>query len=282
MSKIAILYVCTGKYDVFWEGFFESAERNFFPELEKEYFVFSDSERMNRLQDAKVHVYYQTKSGWPYDTLLRYNWFCTIQDVLSEYDYCFFCNANTRFLKKVTETLVPLPTQGKPLVLAIHTRSYDDHLGVSFQPERNPESEACIPEGTLCRAYAGGFWGGTGEAVVQMCCTLRDRVARDLKKGIIAIWHDQSHLIKYATEVPHIQIGKAIVSVEENADPEETAIVFLNKDTFGGNDKLRDVGWKERLKHVPRKTYTVMLKIAKCVRLDGLLRSIVKGRKGKA
>lgn len=254
--KIAILYICTGNYDVFWDGFYESAEKNFYPNFEKEYFIFSDSKKMYALASEKIHVFWQNNAGWPYNTLMRYQWFCSVQDALSSFDYAFFCNANMRFLKPTTEKEIPLPTEDAPLTLAVHTQNYEDELGINFQPERNPKSRAYIPEGTPVRAYAGGFWGGTAKAVMEMCRTLRDRINDDLSRDIIAIWHDQSHLQKYASEKAHSIIAKNVISSEEYSNDESYAI-FLNKAHFGGNDKLRGVPAKKRffnkVKHFPRR-----------------------------
>ena len=53
MKKLGVLYVCTGKYDVFWDGFFESCEK-YLTGIEKKYFVFTDSERI-----LKIRAYFQ-------------------------------------------------------------------------------------------------------------------------------------------------------------------------------------------------------------------------------
>ena len=70
--KIALLYICTGNYDIFWDGFYESAEKHFYPAAQKEYFVFSDSEKMQKLNGETIHVFWQNSAGWPYNTLMRY------------------------------------------------------------------------------------------------------------------------------------------------------------------------------------------------------------------
>ena len=38
--KIGIFYICTGKYSIFWKGFFDSCEQFFLPQVEKKYYVF--------------------------------------------------------------------------------------------------------------------------------------------------------------------------------------------------------------------------------------------------
>ena len=43
MKRIAIFYICTGKYDIFWNDFFASSENHFCRGHQKHYFVFTDS-----------------------------------------------------------------------------------------------------------------------------------------------------------------------------------------------------------------------------------------------
>lgn len=279
--RIALLYICTGKYDIFWDRFHQTCEENFYNTCEKHYFVLTDSKRIFAIQDERVHPYYQAKAGWPYDTLLRYNWFCSLQDVLAGFDLCYFFNANSEIIASIDESILPFPTEKKPLVLNIHSHMYNDFTGEQFFPERNPLSAACIPKGTACRAYSGGFWGGFSEAVMQMCRVLRDRIAEDMRKEIIAVWHDQSHLQKYALETAHCIVPKDMISSEEYADPEKCRIMFADKTRYGGQDKLRELSAKERLKNFPVKIYRKMLVIAQKLHVKEPLQKIVKFFKRK-
>ena len=246
--KIAIFYVCTGSYDIFWPTFFDSCEKYFYIDAEKEYFVFTDSKKILTLQNEKIHPYYQAKSGWPYDTLLRYNWFCTVQDHMCKFDYCYFANANCKFVKPFNEDNVPLPNNDKPYVFCIHQGFFEDYEGKTFHPERNPLSTAYIPEGHYCRAYSGGFWGACSSEFQIMCCELRDRIALDLRNGIIAFWHDQSHLTKYANEVNHIIVDKYLISSEALKDDDKCLLYFQDKEKFGGQEKLRGTSLLKRFK----------------------------------
>lgn len=279
--KIAIMYVCTGKYEMFWDNFYSSCEKHFYSNIDKEYFVFTDSKRVIESKNSNVHTYYQAKSGWPYDTLLRYNWFCTVQDKLSIFDYCYYVNANAEFIKDVTPNNIPFPTSDAPLVLSIHPRFYDDEYGITFNPERNPKSEACVQEGTKCRSHCGAFWGATREAFIEMSCILRDRTAKDLNCNFIAIWHDQSHLIKYATEIPHINISNGLVSYEEYANYETCVLIFPSKSKYGGNDNLREVSATTKFKHLPKKIYAKLLVCAKKIHIDKFFSKVVNSIKRK-
>src|SRR6478672_8403971 len=98
--KVGILYICTGKYDVFWNGFYESAEKFLMPDTEKHYFVFTDSEQIQ--SSERIHKIYQERLGWPKDTLMRFHLFLNIEDQLNEMDYLFFFNANYTFTKTIS------------------------------------------------------------------------------------------------------------------------------------------------------------------------------------
>lgn len=245
--KIAILYICTGKYGIFWKDFYKSCEKNFYPEYQKHYFIFSDDQ--NIILQGKTHenvdVFFQRVAGWPYDTLMRFNSFCCIQDLLKSYDYCYFWNANTLIIKEINEKIIPLPNKEKEIVLWRHTTCFDDEFGEKFQPERNPMSTAYIAEGEKCHPYGGGFFGGTSCGFIKMSIELRNRIKIDLENEIIAIWHDQSHIEKYGTEHACVEVPRNVIASEEYADMKKVYAIFLNKERVGGVGKLRDASWSQ-------------------------------------
>lgn len=248
--KIAILYICTGKYGIFWNNFYKTSEQYFYPEVDKTYFVFTDDlELMSRLRSlGNVHCYFQRFMGWPYDTLMRFNIFSTIQDLLINYDYCYYWNANAVFVKPIDESVIPFPNTGNEIVLWRHTLGYDHDRPEQFNAEKNPESEAYVQPGTVCHSYGGGFFGGTSKGFVKMSNILRDRVARDLEKGIIATQHDQSHVVKYGTEIKCVEVPKNVIVSEEYAEGRDPYVVFTNKQHYGGMHILRDMPLSYRLK----------------------------------
>ena len=76
MKKIAIFYICTGKYNVLWKEFFLSSEEFFLPEFHKEYFVFTDAKSLEYEEENKnIHRIKQEKLPWPYPTLYRFKMF---------------------------------------------------------------------------------------------------------------------------------------------------------------------------------------------------------------
>ncbi len=263
---------------MFWEPFYHDCEANFYTDHEKEYFIFTDSEKLNRIGNDRIHPFFQRKSGWPYDTLLRFHWFSAIQDKLKCFDFCYYFNANTAIEKDINENLIPFPTNENPLIFWCHTRHEYDYTGEGFNPERNPKSNAYVPEGTPCRCYGGGFFGGTGEAFVKMCIELRDAIQQDLNEGIIAIWHDQSHIIKYAIDKPHLEVPMGLVSEEEYIkDRKKCVMYFIAKSNYGGNDALRETGGVvKKIKNGPRSLYKKLLKKTEGNKFNSFLRKTVK------
>ena len=73
MTKIGMLYICTGKYTVFWPEFYRSFEEKFLPGCEKEYFVFTDAPAIEYEDAPRVHRIYQEAYPWPYSTLKRFS-----------------------------------------------------------------------------------------------------------------------------------------------------------------------------------------------------------------
>lgn len=278
--KIAILYICTGNYSVFWKDFYQSCEKYFYPKEQKHYFVFSDKQEIisqgNSIEN--VDVFFQRVAGWPYDTLMRFNSFCMIQDLLVSYDYCYFWNANTVILREINEAVIPFPYKDKELVLWRHTTCYDDEVGVKFQPERNPLSTAYIAEGEKCHPYGGGFFGGTSYGFIRMSIELRNRIKTDLEHGIIAVWHDQSHIERYGIERCCIEVPKNIIASEEYADKSSIYAIFTNKDKVGGIGKLRNLPFRQI---IGEKIIKELVKIAHKTGMIKIYKLVIKKFKGR-
>ncbi|MEQ8739914.1 MAG: hypothetical protein RID59_15395, partial [Hoeflea sp.] len=88
--KIAILYICTGSYRVFFDGFHASSEEHFLPGHDKTYFVFTDAP-LDREYPGVVTVH-QDNLGWPGNTLDRFTVFTRVRDQLADFDHVFFFN----------------------------------------------------------------------------------------------------------------------------------------------------------------------------------------------
>ena len=117
--SVAILYVCTGKYSVFWEEFYKSCNQFFLPKTGKRFFVFSDSLQLKNTS-PDVELIYQKKLGWPYDTLMRFHLFSSIKEKLVKYDYVFFFNANILFQRPIDESIMKKGDAPVELIVVNH------------------------------------------------------------------------------------------------------------------------------------------------------------------
>lgn len=189
--KIGMLYICTGAYDVFFPTFYSSREKLFMPDSEKYYFVFTDSEKDYFSHDNITKIY-QKNLGWPDNTLKRFHMFDSITDTLKNYDYLFFFNANIQFMMPIHEDILP----SKGLIVVKHPGYYLADPK-EFTYERNPKSLACINDGEGEIYVFGAANGGKSEDYIKMYQELKRRVDEDEKNGIIAIYHDESHLNRY-------------------------------------------------------------------------------------
>jgi hypothetical protein len=198
MCKVGILYICTGKYIAFWEGFFKSYEKNFLPNCEKEYFVFTDAQRLSVGEDCpNVHRIMQEDLGWPGNTLFRFQIFRRIEEQLRKFDYLFFMNANCVCISSVTEEEF-LPAIGQFLV--VQHPGYYNRKSMQFPYDRQKNSSAYIPYGKGKCYVCGGVNGGTASEFLKAIDILSERIQADYQKGAIARWHDESQLNRYVYE----------------------------------------------------------------------------------
>lgn len=142
------MYICTGKYDVFWKDFYLSAEKYLLnePGYEKHYFVFTDAHDLFASKaNPRIHIFYQENLGWPDNTLMRFHIFLTQESELSSMDYLYFANANLE-VKQFISAHEFLPQGEEKLVMCQHLGLFNKK-NTKFTYERNPDSSAYIPPG---------------------------------------------------------------------------------------------------------------------------------------
>jgi hypothetical protein len=248
MSRIAILYIALGRYDNFWEDFYLSCERYFLSDLHKEYFVFTDSEKIQA--NARIHRVPVKDNGWPRNTLDRFFFFDKISDELSGFDYCFFFNANTLFLKKVTPVEV-LPGGEHEYLVNLSWHLNDGMKPSEFPYERNPHSTACIPMGEGTCYFQGGLIGGRSREFLEMKDSMIRKIMQDNDSGIVASCHDESHLNRYLVDRHPLCLPTCYGRPQEWDAPADPAIVFRTKENVLGSYYIFKLK-KKPLKYVYR------------------------------
>lgn len=254
--RVGILYICTGKYTAFWEDFYRSFEKNFLKKSDVEYFVFTDADRLyDEENNTRIHHIRQENLGWPGNTLFRFRMFVSIREQLRDFDYLFFLNANTMCVQEITEEEF-LPGQQELLVVQ-HPGYYRSNVW-RMPYERRKESGARIPRGQGRDYVYGAVNGGTAEAFLKMAQELAQEIQQDYEKGVIAKWHDESHLNHYVWVYGNYKLLTPAYAYPENYKlPFEKKIMTQDKGKKialdqGKLQELRDKSIRGRLRKLFR------------------------------
>lgn len=236
---IGVLYICTGKYDRFWKDFFISAEKFLLPSYKKTYFVFTDAEEIYAEDNPAVYKIYQEFLGWPFDTLMRFEIFSHAIPELKKCDYLFFFNANTIFVDYAGDEILP-GTANEGLVATLHPAFWNKHPD-RFSYERYSESTAYIPFGKGKHYFMGACNGGETTAFLRLTADLNNEIHTDLKNGLIAIWHDESHLNHYLLDKHPLILSPSYCFPEDSTIPFKPILLIIDKMKHGGHNYLRNM-----------------------------------------
>lgn len=196
--KIGILYICTGDYIIFWRNFYLSMEQYFLKGHEVHYFVFTDAQEVfGEDTNSRIHKIYQEHLWWPNSTLMRFHIFLRQQDNLRKMDYLFFFNANLEVFGVIWDEFLPMQEW---LLFCQHPGFYNKSVK-DFTYERRGVSEAYIPSGMGKIYVAGGLNGWKTNIFLEMCENIKQKIDLDNTKGIIALWHDESHINRYVANL---------------------------------------------------------------------------------
>lgn len=237
--KVGILYICTGKYTVFWKDFYLSMERNFIEDSEKHYFVFTDSPHIEfENENPRIHRIYQEHLGWPDITLMRFHIFLKAEKEISEMDYLFFFNANLLVLKKITEEDF-LPEK-ENLLATLHPGFYNKDRK-KFTYDKNKKSTAFISKNEGSYYFAGGLNGGKATDFIKAMKIMRDNIDKDKQINVIAKWHDESHWNKYLSDKKDVKVlPPSYLYPEGWVLPFEPIILVRDKNKYGGHEQIRN------------------------------------------
>lgn len=178
------MIVATGKYVSFVPPLLDSARKHFCPEHKVTFFVFTDEQLPAAPDCVRIE---QKRLGWPYDTMMRFEMYAKQADLLKEMDYLFACDADMLFVDTVGDEIL------SERVGTMHP----GFVGSRGTYETRQDSLAYIPRQEGKVYFAGGFYGGSYKEVMALTTELTRRIYDDLGRGVIAVWHDESHLNRY-------------------------------------------------------------------------------------
>ena len=240
-KSIAILYICTGDYSVFWKEFYENFEEYFCPSYHKTYFVFTDKLEIAYENNGNVRRIKIDDQPWPIITLLRFNIFLSIKDKLKDYDYLMFSNSNIRCRREVSpEELIPDIEKKEGLTVVQHP-GYAWSNKIDYPYERRSESLAYIPWNCGKKYVIGALYIGNRNCFLEMAEELDRNVKEDLKNRVIALFHDESHLNRYIIGRSDIRVVGPSYCYPTNTDiPVEEIIGGEEKTKYFEVNKLKN------------------------------------------
>jgi histo-blood group ABO system transferase len=217
--KIGLLVIATNKYADFVPPLLESARKYFVPEIGFDLLCFTDRAAVKGTRHLPVQ-----HSPWPGPTLYRFRIFNSYREILSEYDYLFYCDADMRFVAPVGSEIIADSVATSHPVLDGAGRD-------KFTYETNPASRACIRDDEGSHYFIGAFFGGTKSTFLTIAEHCSEAIDDDLTRDIIAVWHDESHLNRYFLDHP-----PALILSPSYCFPQDSGLSYppklmvLNKD----------------------------------------------------
>ena len=198
--KVAIILIGTNKYLDFLPKYYESIEKYFLPNSEKTILAFTDGD-LNETPD-NVRVYHQEHLDWPYITLKRFGTINKARQAIEDHDYLVFLDADTRVVATITEEELLSDKPYFGVHHPCHALGMQPHTTYPGAFETNLDSRAGVTEDDdTSMYYQGCLWGGRVPEVLDMIDELDSRVEEDLSNDVISLWHDESQLNKFYSEV---------------------------------------------------------------------------------
>lgn len=229
MTSLGILTVATNRYVNYWQEQAASAHRQLSNNFNLTFHVFTDDVgavlNFGRGLGLKVRAYPIEAYGWPEATLYRYALITKFasefsEDILMHLDADMIVRAQFEANDLITPLkneicLVSHPGFFRPRGVAL-IKFYLQSIGHLFSDaydvltrggvgswEVNPSSLAFVPRKGRSHYVCGGVWWGTRKAIIDLVSELASRVKTDESNGVLAVWHDESHLNWWASKNQH-------------------------------------------------------------------------------
>lgn len=241
---VGVLFIGTGKYVSFFDGFYETFERHLFAGARRTFFVYSD------VQPPKLGgniCWIRTPSEpWPLPTLNRYDYFLKSASEWIGCTHMMFANSNLRpqvdmAFDEFFDDRIGLFGVRHPGFAYAKRRFYKKYPGTF---ETNRQSTAYVGRGP--RTYfAGGLNGGTTLEWLKLCGFLSVNIEQDKRRKVNgtgwAIWHDESQINHYFNRCKQPKaLGPEYLYPEGWNLPCEKKILILDKQKYGGHAYLRN------------------------------------------
>ena len=185
--RIAILIISTGKYNRLSDSLIRSVQKYL---NNSDIFIFTDESRND------VKCFRAENAEWPFVTLKRFETLRQIYKLVSEYDLILYLDADMEIVSDIPDSVFELLSSR--FIGVSHPANF---IHRDFWPvETNNSSTAYLNPEKVGTYGQGCLWGATSGSFEEMNETLRENVQKDIDNGLVAVWHDESHLNKFFFE----------------------------------------------------------------------------------
>ncbi|XP_061112514.1 alpha-1,3-galactosyltransferase 2-like [Conger conger] len=195
-TSVALTVFAVGRYlEVYLMDLLSSAELHFMEGLPVTYYVFTNApENVPGLQlktgRALEIIKIKRHERWEDISMMRMK---TLADAVQTrirhgHRYVFCLDVDMVFAGR-------FGSEALGESVALQHSSFYNLPKVRYTYDRNPKSTACMETGDLY--YHAAVFGGTWESVVNLTESCHRGIMTDKRKGVEALWHDESHLNKY-------------------------------------------------------------------------------------
>lgn len=169
-----------------------ASARKYFPEFMP--FVWTDAH--DDFERAHVYPSSPDRRGYPNSTLYRYHEFLRARQLLAEFDQIFYLDADMEWVAPAGDIFSDGITATRHPGFFVNNQS--------GSPEHREQSQAYLSGNRFY--YCGGFNGGNTHAYLDMAQTIVNAIDYDLRQGIVAVWHDESHMNRYLHHNPPAKV----------------------------------------------------------------------------
>ena len=225
MIDLTIFSVATERYLPFWVNLVKSAQKHISGDISVQWVLFTDLEEIatSLSKELGINLYVSNYEGgeWPMPTLLRYELMSNVK-VNIKGRIVMHLDADMLFVNQVTKLDLDEAISKNEIALIGHPgffrpngvdrfKFYFSHYSYLIRDiksflliggigswETNRNSRAFIPRKKRKIYVCGGTWFGNRNSILELCSMLSSRINEDLENGVIAKFHDESHLNWFA------------------------------------------------------------------------------------
>jgi hypothetical protein len=215
IESVDVVSVATNGYEKYFVNLVTSADKYLTTKKNAIFHIFTDNPEKimkNCVELKNVTICYHNIPSyqWPEATLIRYRLICENQaHFLSQ--VILYLDADMLFKSFVGPELYP-ENWKNGLAFVQHPGYWSKNWKLTFSPRyffkfikyggigtwETRESSSAFTERKFRRVYCcGGIWMGKRERLIDFARLMFESVEIDEKNGVIAVWHDESHLNKF-------------------------------------------------------------------------------------